>query len=78
MILKGVLKFSSLFKGLCKLRVDVHIGYVAVLKVDAKLIKFEVQVFDHLWSHLALEIEYLTQPNAIDKRANSLINLRIQ
>jgi hypothetical protein len=74
MILESVLKFSFLFKSLCEFRVDVHIGNVAVLKVDAKLVKFYVQVPDHLYSHLALEIKYLTQPNAIDKRANSLIN----
>ena len=78
MILKRVLKLSFLFQRLCELWVDIYISDIAVLKIDAEVVEFLVQIFNHLGRHLALQVKHLAQPYPVDERADALVYLRIQ
>ena len=78
MVRKHVLALSLLFQGLSKCLVDMDIRDVAVLEDDAEEAKLGVQILDHLSRHVTLEVEDLTQPNAIHKVSNALVDLSVE
>ena len=58
--------------------VNVDIGDVAVLENDTEVLELLIQVLNHLACHLTLEIEDLTQPDAVDECTDSLIDFGIE
>ena len=73
-----VLALGLFFQGLGKGLVDVDVGDVAVLEDDAEVLKFLIQILDHLARHLTLKIEDLTQPDAVDECTDAFIDFGIE
>ena len=73
-----VLALGFLLEGLSQGLVNVDIGDVAVLEYDTEVLKLLIQVLDHLACHLTLQIEDLTQPDAVDECTDSLIDFGIE
>lgn len=78
MVRKHVLALSLLFQGLSKGLVDMDIRDVAVFEDDAEEAKLGVQILDHLPCHVTLEVEDLTQPDAIHKVSDALVDLSVE
>ena len=78
MVCQHVLALGLFFKGLSQRLIDVDVGDVAVLENDTEVLELLVQVFDHLGCHLALQIENLTQPDAVDECTDTLIDFGIE
>ena len=73
-----VLALGLFFEGLGKGLVDVDVGDVAVLEDDTEVLKFLVQILDHLARHLTLKIEDLTQPDPVDECTDAFIDFGIE
>jgi hypothetical protein len=73
-----VLALGLFLEGLSQGLVNVDIGDVAVLENDTKVLKLLIQVLDHLACHLTLQIEDLTQPDAVDECSDTLIDFGIE
>ena len=78
MVSQHVLALGLFFEGLSQGLVYVDIGDVAVLENDTEVLELMVQVLNHPACHLTLEIEDLTQPNAVDEFADTFINFGIE
>jgi hypothetical protein len=70
--------FGFLFECLSEGLVDIDVGDVAVLEDDAEVLKFLVQVLDHLARHLTLKVEDLTQPDPVDECTDAFIDFGIE
>ena len=78
MISQHVLALSLLLQGLGESLVHIDIGDVAVLEDNAEVLELLIQILDHLTSHLALQVEDLTQPDTVNECTDTLINFRIE
>lgn len=77
-VCQHVLALGLLLEGLSEGLVDVYVGDVAVLEDDAEELKLMIQVLDHLLSHLTLQVEHLTQPDAVNEESDTLVYLGVE
>lgn len=77
-VCQHVLALGLFLEGLGQGLVNVDIGDVAVLENDTEVLELLIQVLNHLASHLTLQIEDLTQPDAVDECTDSLIDFGIE
>lgn len=56
----------------------MHVSHVAVLKDDTEDRELLVEVLNHGAGHVALEVEHLREPDAINEVPNALVNLSVE